>query len=457
MDTFSVLNLDARLAQGLDALGYVTMTPVQAAALPPILAGRDLIAQAPTGSGKTAAFGLGLLQRVDVTLIRTQALVLCPTRELADQVAREIRRLATGLANLKVSLLTGGVSLRPQLASLIHDPQVVVGTPGRIGDLLSKQALHLGGVRCLVLDEADRMLDMGFEEEIRKIASRVNKDRQTLLFSATYPDAIRTLARGLMREPAEVSVDPADSQPVVTQIFHEAELAQKPAALAALLLTHRPESAVVFCNTRRDTEDVAAVLMQFGFSALALHGDMEQRDRDEVLLRFANGSCKVLLASDVAARGLDIKDLAAVINFELPSDPDGYVHRIGRTGRAGRGGLALSLVTPREMPRALALIDIHGPAIRWAAVKPLTARAGYAPQAAMATLVIDAGKSDKLRAGDILGALTGEAQLPADAIGKIDIFATRSYVAIRRDWLEPAFKRLGSGKIKGRSFRVRRI
>ncbi len=457
MNTFSELKLDVRLTQGLDALGYVTMTPIQAAALPLILAGRDLIAEAPTGSGKTAAFGLGLLDRLDVALIRTQALVLCPTRELADQVAREIRRLATGMANLKVSLLTGGVSLRPQLASLAHDPQVVVGTPGRVSDLLAKQALHLGGVRTLVLDEADRMLDMGFEEAIRKIATKVNKDRQTLLFSATYPDSIRILARTLMRDPAEVSVVLADSQPLVTQIFHEAELAAKPAALAALLMTHRPESTVVFCNTRRDTEDVAAVLNQFGFSALALHGDMEQRDRDEILLRFANGSCNVLLASDVAARGLDIKDLAAVINFELPSDPDLYLHRIGRTGRAGRGGLALSLVTPREMPRALALQDLHRPAIRWATVTPLRNRVGNAPQASMATLVIDAGKTDKLRAGDILGALTGDAGLPADAIGKIDTFATRSYVAIRRELLDQAFKRLGSGKIKGRSFRVRRM
>ncbi|MGD9584173.1 MAG: ATP-dependent RNA helicase DbpA [Lysobacterales bacterium] len=457
MNAFSDLKLDARLTQGLDALGYATMTPIQAAALPLILAGRDLIAEAPTGSGKTAAFGLGLLQRLDVALIRSQALVLCPTRELADQVAREIRRLATGMANLKVLLLTGGVSLRPQLASLVHDPQVVVGTPGRIGDLLGKQALHLGGVRTLVLDEADRMLDMGFEEAIRKIAAKVGKDRQTLLFSATYPDGIRTLAKSLMRDPAEVSVAHADSQPMVTQLFHEADLAEKPAALAALLMQHRPESAVVFCNTRRDTEDVAAVLNQFGFFALALHGDMEQRDRDEILLRFANGSCNVLLASDVAARGLDIKDLAAVVNFELPSDPDVYIHRIGRTGRAGRGGLALSLVTPREMPRALVLIDRHGKAIRWATVKPLTRRASNAPQASMATLVIDAGKTDKLRAGDILGALTGDAGLPAEAIGKIDTFATRSYVAIRREWIDQAFKRLVSGKIKGRSFRVRRM
>lgn len=457
MKLFSELELAPSLAQGLDAQGYVQMTPVQAQGLPTILAGGDLIAQAPTGSGKTAAFGLGLLQRVDTALIRVQALVLCPTRELADQVAKEIRRLATGLPNLKVLILTGGVSLRPQLASLVHDPHVVVGTPGRVQELLRKQALHLGGVRTFVLDEADRMLDMGFEEAIREIAGKVNKARQTLLFSATYPPAIREIARSLMREPTEVIVGGDASQPAIAQIFHEVELAQKPGVLAALLLAHKPESTVVFCNTRRDTEDVAAALNQLGFNALALHGDMEQRDRDEILLCFANGSCNVLLASDVAARGLDIKDLGAVINYELPTDPDVYLHRIGRTGRAGRSGLALSLVTPRELPRAHALEDLRGEKLRWATQAPVRGRIPNAPQAAMSTLCIDAGKTDKLRAGDILGALTGENGLPSDAIGKIDTFATRSYVAIRRELLGQAHKRLSEGKIKGRSFRVRRI
>lgn len=457
MNAFSTLKLSPALAQGLDALGYTQMTPVQAQGLPLILDGRDLIAQAPTGSGKTAAFGLGLLQRLDVTRIRVQALVLCPTRELADQVAKEIRKLATGIPNLKVLLLTGGISLRPQLASLARAPHVVVGTPGRVLELLRQQALSLADVRTLVLDEADRMLDMGFEDDIREIAGKVNKTRQTLLFSATYPPAIDAIARSLMREPAQVSVAAAHAQPVVEQIFHEVELAQRPAALAALLLAHRPESAVVFCNMRRDTEELVLALEALGFAALALHGDMEQRDRDETLLRFANGSCNVLLASDVAARGLDIKELAAVVNYELPSDIDVYLHRIGRTARAGRGGLALSLVSPREMPRAHALLDQHRGLIRWASVEPLRGRAGNAPQAKMSTLVIDAGKTDKLRAGDILGALTGEAGLPGDAIGKIDIFPTRSYVAIRRDLMPQAHKRLSTGKIKGRSFRVRKI
>ena len=458
MTDFSTLPLSPALQPGLDALGYTTLTPVQAQSLPAILDGRDVIAQAPTGSGKTAAFGLGLLQSIDPSLIRVQALVLCPTRELADQVGKQIRKLATGIPNLKLLLLVGGVPLGPQLASLEgHDPHVVVGTPGRVQELARKRALNLGAVRTLVLDEADRMLDMGFEEPIREIVGRTPKERQTLLFSATYPDAIRDIARTLMREPLEVTVEGATRQADIDQRFFEVDPAQKPAALAGLLMEHNPESAVVFCNMRRDTEEVVSSLAHLGFSALPLHGDMEQRDRDEVLVRFANRSCNVLVASDVAARGLDIDDLAAVINYELPHDADTYVHRIGRTARAGRSGLALSLVTPRELPRVQMLEEKLGTPIRLQRAPLAALRARSAPAAATVTLRIDAGKTDKLRPGDIVGALTGDAGLPVAAVGKIDVFPTRSYVAIARAHADKALSQLQAGKIKGRKFRVRRI
>ncbi|HZV22782.1 MAG TPA: ATP-dependent RNA helicase DbpA [Luteimonas sp.] len=452
---FSDLPLHPALFQGLDALGHVQMTPIQAQSLPALLEGRDVIAQAPTGSGKTAAFGLALLHRLDPAQIRLQALVLCPTRELADQVSKHIRKLATGIANLKLLTLTGGMPLGPQLASLAHEPHVVVGTPGRVQELIDKQALDLRGVRTLVLDEADRMLDMGFGEPIRLIIARTPKDRQTLLFSATYPEAIREIARKYQRSPLEVSVEGAGDQAPIEQLFFEVDEREKPAALAGLLLEHAPESAVVFCNTRRDADDVASSLSHVGFSAAALHGDMEQRDRDEVLVRFANRSCNVLVASDVAARGLDVEDLAAVVNYELPSDPDVYVHRIGRTGRAGRKGLALSLVAPREAPRALQLETQQGAPLRWSRPVLANLKTCKAPPARMATLRIDAGRSDKLRPGDIVGALTGDAGLKVDAIGKIDVFATRSYVAIARSQVEKALSRLQAGRIKGRNFRVR--
>jgi len=460
--TFAELALDPTLRAGLDALDYTRLTPIQAQALPAILDGRDLIAQAPTGSGKTAAFGLGLLQKMDPGVIRTQALVLCPTRELADQVGKHLRKLATGIPNLKLSVLCGGIPLGPQLASLAHAPHVVVGTPGRVLELVQKEALDLRGVRVLVLDEADRMLDMGFDEPIRALVKRTPKDRQALLFSATYPDAIRSLAQAMLREPLEVSVD-GGAQPTAIQAhFFEADVQRRAPQLAALLLQFKPESSVVFCNMRRDTEEVVGSLAHYGFTALALHGDMEQRDRDEVLVRFANRSCNVLVASDVAARGLDIDEIGAVVNYELPTDADTYLHRVGRTGRAGRGGLALSLVTSQERGRA-ALIEERmlesggGKAIRYQQVAPLDGKPREVPQAAMITLRIDAGRTDKLRPGDIVGALTGDAGLPKDAIGKIDVFATRSYVAIARAQANHALAQLRAGKIKGRKFRVNRL
>jgi ATP-independent RNA helicase DbpA len=296
---------------------------------------------------------------------------------------------------------------------------------------------------------------MGFEEPIKAIIKATPKDRQTLMFSATYPDAIRVIAAKTMRDPVEVTVAGKEDQAVIEQLFFEVDPAQKTAALAGLLLKYTPESAVVFCNTRKDVDEVANSLQQFGFSALALHGDMEQRDRDEVLVRFGNRSCNVLVASDVAARGLDIEDLGAVVNYELPTDPDVYVHRIGRTGRAGRSGLALSLCTPREVSRAMALEPQLDAPIRWQRATLANLKGVKAPPAPMVTLRIDGGKTDKLRAGDILGALTGDAGLSAKFIGTIAIFPTRSYVAIAREQVHKAVAKLEAGKIKGRRFRVR--
>ena len=462
MSDFSSLDLAAPLLKALSAQNFTTMTPVQAQSLPPMLAGRDLIAQAPTGSGKTIAFGLGLLQRLDPAFVKPQALVLCPTRELADQVAKEIRRLAFDIPNLKVQTLTGGVALAPQLASLRKDSHVVVGTPGRVQEMLRKHALSLAKLRTLVLDEADRMLDMGFEEAIREIVGKTPPSRQSLLFSATFPDAIREIARNTLRDPVEVTIAGEIEQPEIDEHFFEIDLARKPAALAALLLQHQPESTVVFCNTRRDVDDVTEALGDDGIDALALHGDIDQRDRDEVLVRFANRSCRVLVASDVASRGLDIKDLAAVVNYELPHDIDSYRHRIGRTARAGKTGLALNLVTPREMHRAhelekLELEKYPDAKLQWSKLSASNAKAKDGLPATMATLRIDGGKTDKLRAGDILGALTGDGGLKGDAIGKIDIFPTRSYVAVARSLADKALNRLRAGGIKGRKFRVVRI
>ncbi len=456
MTDFSTLLLQPALLQAVKVIGYAQMTPIQAASLPPMLEGRDVIAQAMTGSGKTAAFGLALLSTIDSDAIRTQALVLCPTRELADQVSKEIRRLASAIPNIKLLTLCGGIPLGPQIASLTHAPHIVVGTPGRIQDLLAKKVLKLDALKVLVLDEADRMLDMGFEEDIAAILKQAPRKRQTLLFSATWPESIRAISKSFQREPVAVTIETAHADTAIEQHFFEVESARKVDALVSLLASHQPESALVFCNTRRDVDEVAEQLTQRGHAALALHGDMEQRDRDEVLLRFANRSCSVLVATDVAARGLDIKELPAVISYELPTDADAHVHRIGRTGRAGNSGLALNMVAAREINRVGMIESALGIKVRWGRLD-LSQRVPKPAPPPMITLAIDGGRQDKLRPGDIVGALTGEAGLHKDAIGKIDTFATRSYVAVQRGEASHALERLRAGKIKGRNFRIRRI
>ncbi len=456
MKQFSELPLSESLLKALTELEYTEMTPVQASALPAILNRRDVVAQAKTGSGKTAAFALGLLSSLDVGVSKVQGLVLCPTRELADQVSREIRRLAAFIPNVKVTTLCGGVPRRTHINSLTHEPHLVVGTPGRILDLLKKKALPVEMLKVLVLDEADRMLDMGFADAIAEIIEFTPPQRQTLMFSATMPAPIRQFSRQFQREPLDVTIKSDLDEVMIEQIFYEAQPQDKLAALAALLLQHRPESAVVFCNTRQDVRDVHEALVAQGFSALALHGELEQREREEMLVRFANRSCNVLIATDVAARGLDIKELPMVINFDIATDADTHVHRIGRTGRAGSRGIALTLCAPRDAMRAHAITEQQNISLRWSKL-PRGTHSGPALVAPFITIAVDAGRTDKLRPGDLLGALTGEAGLPGDAVGKIDVFPTRSYVAIARNWHGKAVEQLRAGKIKGKTFRIRNI
>jgi ATP-independent RNA helicase DbpA len=455
MTEFATLALTDPLQRGLKEVGYVEMTPVQASSLPDLLAGRDVVAQARTGSGKTAAFALGLLSALDVASVNLQGLVLCPTRELADQVSREIRRLARFVPNIKVLTLCGGVPLRPHLASLSHEPHIVVGTPGRILELIRKAALPLKAIKVLVLDEADRMLDMGFADDLRSIIEATPGRRQTLLFSATIPQSIREMSRELQRDPLDITVADEPGESTIEQTFFEVEEQQKVPALEALLLQHRPESAVVFCNTRQDVRSVAEALDARGFGVLALHGELDQRQREEMLVRFANRSCSVLVASDVAARGLDITGLAMVVNFDIAADADTHLHRIGRTGRAGSRGIAFSLCSRRELNRANLIEDRLETKLQWG--KLPSPSDGAALLAPFVTIAVDAGRQDKLRPGDLLGALTGDAGLPAAAVGKIDVFPTRTYVAIAREWHDRALRRLRSGKIKGRTFRIRGI
>jgi ATP-independent RNA helicase DbpA len=454
---FSSLHLKPAMLKNLASLGYAEMTPIQAHTLPLILAGKDVIAKAKTGSGKTAAFGIGLLTGLDLTSTRVQALVLCPTRELADQVAKELRRLARFTENIKILTLCGGVPFGPQLGSLEHGVHVVVGTPGRLLDHLRRGSLVLADLQTLVLDEADRMLDMGFQEEIDAIIDATPPKKQTLLFSATYPTSITTLSAWLQHEPVEVSVDETHDESVIEQILYEVEAEERTAAVVKLLSHFQPESTLVFCNTRAECQEVATALNRAGFTALAIHGDLEQRERDQVLVRFANRSASVLVATDVAARGLDIKELAAVINYELPRDPEIHTHRIGRTGRAGEQGLALSLVTAHETRRIQAIEKILGSSISRG--DPATLKSGSSTplQPPMVTLCIDGGRKNKLRPGDILGGLTGDGGITGSEVGRIDIFDNLAYVAIVRSSVRQALECLGENKIKGRFYKVRKV
>lgn len=457
MTDFSSLPLQLAMLDNLKMLGYREMTPIQAKSLPVVLNQQDLIAQAKTGSGKTAAFGIGLLAQLNVRQFHVQALVLCPTRELADQVGKEIRRLARCTHNVKVVTLCGGMPLGPQISSLEHGAHIVVGTPGRIQELLRKHVLKLSSLKVLVLDEADRMLDMGFQDSINRIIDEAPKERQTLLFSATYPDEIRRISRTIQTSPVEIRMESHHRNADIEQLFYEVEMKQRLPVLATLLTHYRPSSTVVFCNTKRFCQEVSEDLQQRGFQAQALHGDLEQRARDHALVRFANKSCSVLVATDVAARGLDIRDLEIVINLELSQSPEVHIHRIGRTGRAGQTGLALSLFSGSEAYRLQAIEANLQQALTIIKADALVANDPTVFRAPMVTLCIDGGRKNKIRPADILGALTGQSGIAGSEVGKIDIFDFCTYVAIKRKVVNQALKHLTSEKIKGHAFKVRKL
>jgi ATP-independent RNA helicase DbpA len=456
-DDFSSLSISQAQVANLSELGYQKMTPIQAKSLPQILRGRDLIARAKTGSGKTAAFGIGLLAHINPRHFGVQALVLCPIRELAEQVSKEIRRLARHIPNIKLVTLCGGKPFGPQKASLEHGAHIVVGTPGRILDHLNRKSLELSGSKVVVLDEADRMLDMGFSEDVNKIISKTPKDRQTLLFSATYPEVIRKISRTIQRDPVTVSVATEHLPGVIEQLFYQLKKHERNDTLLALFGHYKPNSTLVFCHTKKQCDEVASFLRGRRIDARAIHGDLEQRERDAVLVQFTNNSCPVLVATDVAARGLDIKLLELVINYELPHDPEIYVHRIGRTGRAGESGIALSLFTEAEQFRVTAIEEyLSMPAIHDVPAS-LDPEPGYTLKAPMVTIQIDAGRKHKIRPGDILGALTKDAGLAGSQIGKIDIFEMMSFVAVEQSALAQALSYFSNGKVKGRNARARKV
>ncbi|MFC0174260.1 ATP-dependent RNA helicase DbpA [Vibrio comitans] len=451
---FSKLPLSKSLLDNLASMEYSEMTPIQAQSLPLMLDGKDVIGQGKTGSGKTAAFGLSLLTNLNVKRFRVQSLVLCPTRELADQVAKEIRKLARTIHNIKVLTLCGGMPMGPQIGSLEHGAHILVGTPGRILDHLERGRINLAELNTLVLDEADRMLDMGFQDALDAIVAEAPTQRQTLLFSATFPEKIQQVAARIMKQPQLVKVESTHEQSTISQHFYKVDSnEQRMQALETLLLTHQPESAVIFCNTKREVQEVADDLHYKGFSVIDLHGDLEQRERNQTLVQFSNKSISILVATDVAARGLDVENLDAVINYELSRDPEVHVHRIGRTGRAGSKGVACSLYNDKEHHR-VAMIDEYMDIAIEPETLPQTSN-NKPLQPSMVTIEISGGKKQKVRAGDILGALTGQNGIDGKKVGKINLFDMRAYVAVDKSVAKVAHKKLENGKMKGRKFRAR--
>ena len=449
MYNFSNLHLSIEMVKNLDRLGYKQMTTVQEKSLPYILDNKDLIVKAKTGSGKTATFGIPLLQRLNIKKFRVQSLVLCPTRELADQVAKELRMIAKFAHNIKILTLCGGSSFGMQLASLRHEAHIVVGTPGRILKHLNKNSLNLKNLKTLVLDEADRMLDMGFIEDIQAIINFTSQDRQTLLFSATYPQEIVEFSKTIQKNAINIETSTIEEKNKIIECFYDIRDTKKVDALVKILSNFNPTNTIIFANMKITCDELADILQNRGIDALALHGDMQQYDRYDVLTQFINNSCSVLVATDVAARGIDIKELSMVINYDIPHDSEIYTHRIGRTGRAGAEGLAITLYDNTQTQYIDRYIDdkrIFKSIDSLVSTKKLDISPKYI------TLVIEGGKKDKLSKGDILGALTSNGGLQGNNIGKIDIYDIQSYVAIETKYIDKAYHLLKAKKIKNKRF-----
>jgi len=455
--SFASLGLSAPLLTAVEELGFKTLTPIQEQSLPHLLAGRDVVGQSRTGSGKTAAFGLALLEKIDLTHHFPQALILCPTRELATQVGRDVRDLGRRMPGLQVAILAGGQPAREQARTLEGGTHIAVGTPGRVRDLFERGSLELTDVKALVLDEADKMLELGFEEEVRAVLEAVPVPRQTIFFSATFPDEIQKWSRTFQNKPVSIKVDEPAEENTIEQIAYEVD-GERWATLLRVLQQHPAAATIVFANQKVTVIELEERLRDLGASVGALHGDLEQRERDRAMAMFRNGSHRVLIATDVAARGLDIDNLDVVVNYELPHHVETYVHRVGRTGRAGRAGLAVSLFDDHDDERLSEITQQTGnsferPKLGFKNQFGMMPENKYSP---WVTLSISGGRKDKLRPGDILGALTGDAGLAGSDVGKIEILDKLSYVAVNTAQAEKALARLRQGKIKGQKFRVQR-
>ena len=347
---FDELNLDERILRAVTDMGFEAASPIQAQAIPVQMEGRDVVGQAQTGTGKTAAFGIPLLQKIDPDSKKLQAIALCPTRELAIQVADEIRRLAKYMHGIKVLPIYGGQDIVRQIRGLKDGTQIVIGTPGRVMDHMRRKTIRCDHIHTVIMDEADEMLNMGFLEDMETILSQLPQERQTVMFSATMPMEIQNIARRFQRDPVTVKVVKKElTVPKVTQYYYEVKPKTKVEVMCRLLDMYAPKLSVAFCNTKKQVDELVQDLQGRGYFAEGLHGDLKQMQRDRVMSSFRSGATEILVATDVAARGIDVDNVEAVFNYDIPQDDEYYVHRIGRTGRAGKDGIAFSLVVGKEV------------------------------------------------------------------------------------------------------------
>ncbi|MDB4459096.1 ATP-dependent RNA helicase DbpA [bacterium] len=463
--SFEALQLSPALTKVVIDLGYTQPTPIQMEAIPALLAGLNIIGQSQTGSGKTAAFSLPILQSIELDRRQLQALVICPTRELTAQVSREMRKLGREHNGLQVLELVGGQPSRPQRDKLERGGHIATGTPGRLLDLLERGDMIPDSIKTVVLDEADRMLDMGFGDDVRKIISYLPKSRQTALFSATFPSSIEEMSKEIQGEAQRITIETTGEDLAdIRQLKLCFGTDDKLLMLCWALQSHPHGSALVFCNQKATVREITEKLSRGGISVDRFDGDLEQFDRDQVLARFRNHSVRVLVATDVAGRGLDVEGLDLVINFDLPEKPEIYVHRIGRTGRAGANGVAISLVQNATDRSIEAIEEFTGKTIeildhrasKSLKIDHLLKQLAEGPK--METILISGGRKDKVRKGDILGALTGDAAgLSSKDIGKIEIQDRLSYVAVSQGVISKAVSCLNRGRIKGKRFKATHV
>jgi len=514
---FDDLNISKELIKAVEDMGFEETTPIQSQAIPHILEGKDVIGQAQTGTGKTASFGIPILEKVDVQDNNLQALVLCPTRELAIQVSEEIRKLGKYLQGIKTLPIYGGQPIDRQIKSLKKGIQVIIGTPGRVMDHMNRKTIKLNKLKMIILDEADEMLNMGFREDIEMILKDTPKSRQTILFSATMPRAILDIAKTHQENPEIVKVVRKQlTVPSIEQYYFEVKERNKVEILTRLIDMHNPKLSLIFCNTKKKVDELVNDLQGRGYFADGLHGDMKQPLRDRVMNNFRNGNTEILIATDVAARGIDVDDVEAVFNYDIPQDEEYYVHRIGRTGRAGRLGKAFSFIVGREiyklkdiqrytktkikLQQAPSLNDVEEAKISIlidniksvienedlnkqiriierlveedytsldlsaALLKMVMGKeteheadadfeeTGSEP--GMVRLFINIGRKQNVRARDIVGAIAGETGLSGKLIGTIDVYDKYTFVEVPKEYTKEVLKIMNHAQIKGKSINI---